>query len=333
MHKAIPSKVWTGRKTTEPNAYWYQRVNCLSVDAPLPVLSKGEIGIVLIGYAVDEGVRLNKGRTGAAEGPSAIRAQLAKQPDHLPENVRIIDMGDVHHSTSKLFDTMMTLSNVVEEAQSMGYRTIVLGGGHDVASGHYLGLHRSIRAKTADFTLGAVNFDAHLDLRPLGEGGPNSGTPFSLIAMLNEQFKQPFKYCCVGVQLQGNTTSLLERAKELGTKMIMLEEIESTSKELENFVHELSEQSSLNESESNSHLYITVDLDAFPSYISPGVSAPGIDGLDYKQVKQQLINLVRTNKLLGFDVAECNPGFDIDSRTAKLGARLIVDVVSALSKF
>lgn len=320
MHKATPAKVWTGRATTEPNAYWYQRVTCLPVDDPLPVLAKDEIGIALIGYAVDEGVRLNKGRTGAAGGPDAIRAQLAKQPDHLPADVRIIDMGDVKHSTDKLFDTMMTLSNVVEEAQSMGYRTIVLGGGHDVASGHYLGIHRSQRAKTEDFTLGSVNFDAHLDLRPLGEEGPNSGTPFSLIAMLNEQFKQPFKYSCVGVQAQGNTKALLARARELGTELIMLDEAEAAAGPLKIFA------------ESTTGLYVTVDLDGFPSYVSPGVSAPGVDGLNYKTVKQQLIDLVRTNKLLGFDVAECNPRFDIDSRTAKLGARLIVDVVTALSR-
>jgi len=320
MHKATPPETWKGRSTSETNAYWYQRVTCLAVDDPLPVLAKSEIGIVFIGYAVDEGVRLNKGRMGAAEGPAAIRAQLAKQPDHLPKNVRLIDMGDVVHSTDKLFDTMLTLSNVVEEAQSMGYHTIVLGGGHDVASGHYLGLHRSIRAKTEDFTLGAVNFDAHLDLRPLGEEGPNSGTPFSLIAMLNEQFKQPFKYCCVGVQPQGNTSGLLDRATELGTQLIMLDNVETTSKSLAGF------------GESCTQIYVTVDLDGFPSYVSPGVSAPGVDGLLYAFVKEQLQQLIATGKILGFDVAECNPKFDIDHRTAKLGARLIVDVVSAYAK-
>ncbi|MFK8055354.1 MAG: formimidoylglutamase [Saprospiraceae bacterium] len=319
MHKATLSTVWTGRATPEANAYWYQRVTCLSVDDPLPILTKDEIGIVLIGYAVDEGVRLNKGRTGAAEGPAAIRAQLTKQPDHLPEGIRIIDMGDVVHSTDKLFDTMMTLSNVVEEAQSGGYITIVLGGGHDVAAGHYLGLHRSQKTKTEDFKLGAINFDAHLDLRPLGEEGPNSGTPFSLIAMLNEQFKQPFKYCCVGVQAQGNTRDLLNRATELGTQMVMLDDADRASETLKGF------------GESCDALYVTVDLDGFPSYVSPGVSAPGIDGLSYPRIKQQLIELVQTKKVLGFDVAECSPGFDIDNRTAKLGARLIVDVVSAVA--
>jgi len=320
MHKATDASIWTGRATSEQNAYWYQRVTCLAVDAPLEKLAENEIGIALIGYAVDEGVRLNKGRTGAAEGPTAIRKQLAKQPDHLAPNIRLVDMGNVTHSTDKLFDTMMTLSNVVEEAQSMGYHTIVLGGGHDVAAGHYLGIHRSIRAKTEDFKLGAINFDAHLDLRPLGEEGPNSGTPFSLIAMLNEQFKQAFTYCCIGVQAQGNTTDLLDRAKELGTELIMLEDMNSSHEKLKGF------------GESTTGLYVTVDLDGFPSYVSPGVSAPGIDGLSYLFVKQHLQDLVGTGKIMGFDVAECNPNFDIDHRTAKLGARLIVDVVAAYAK-
>lgn len=320
MHKATPPAVWKGRATTEANAYWYQRVMCLAVDAPLPALKEDEIGIALIGYAVDEGVRLNKGRTGADEGPAAIRTQLAKQPDHLPQAVRIFDMGDVVHSTDKLFDTMLTLSNVVEEAQTRGYRTIILGGGHDVAAGHYLGLHRSLATHQTEFTLGAVNFDAHLDLRPLGEEGPNSGTPFSLIAMLNEQFKQPFNYYCTGVQAQGNTSELISRAKELGTKIIMLDDADSASESVIGF------------SESCTNLYMTVDLDGFPSYVSPGVSAPAVDGFSYAFVKQRLQALIATKKVLGFDVAECNPSFDIDHRTAKLGARLVVDAVSAFAK-
>ena len=320
MHKATLLTVWTGRATTETNAYWYQRVNCLESETALPTLSQTELGIALIGYAVDEGVRLNKGRIGAAQGPAAIRAQLTKQPDHLPDHVRIIDLGDVHHSTDKLYDTMMTLALLVEKAQAAGYRTIVLGGGHDVAAGHYLGIHRHQRTTEQNFTLGAVNFDAHLDLRPLTDVGPHSGTPFSLIAMLNEQFKQPIKYCCIGVQAQGNTRDLLKRAKKLDTEVVMLSEIDAASGRLKGF------------GESCTHLYMTVDLDGFPSYVSPGVSAPAVDGLNYAKVKLQLQELVRTNKVLGFDVAECSPVHDIDNRTAKLGARLIVDVVSAYAK-
>jgi formiminoglutamase len=56
--------VWTGRVDTAdgPNALrWHQMVKPLAADSPP--------GIVLIGFACDEGVRRNGGRVGAKDGP------------------------------------------------------------------------------------------------------------------------------------------------------------------------------------------------------------------------------------------------------------------------
>src|SRR5437660_944769 len=64
---------------------WHQRVRRLTRGA--------EPGVTLIGFACDEGVRRNKGRVGAAEGPRAIREALAGMAWHQPHPV--FDAGDV----------------------------------------------------------------------------------------------------------------------------------------------------------------------------------------------------------------------------------------------
>ena len=66
---------WQGRidaEETGPSPRWHQRVQ------PFAATSQG--GVALIGFAVDEGVRRNAGRVGAAHGPDVARKALANLP-------------------------------------------------------------------------------------------------------------------------------------------------------------------------------------------------------------------------------------------------------------
>ena len=312
---------YSGRATDEHHAYLYQRVEVLAggaVAAP-PPLADGQHGVAIIGYAVDEGVRLNQGRTGAADGPAALRARLGREVDRTAGRLRVVDLGDVVHGSGPLLGTLSALAERVAAARAAGYRTLVLGGGHDLAAGHYLGLHRH-DAPDAAHTLGVVNVDAHLDLRPLGAAGPNSGTPFTLVHQLGAERGQAFRYACVGVQATANTPGLMQRAEALGVKLVPLEDVgEQAGDVLSGF------------GESCDALYVTVDLDAFPAAVSPGVSAPGVDGVSYREARALVRQLVATGKVVGFDVAECNPTYDLDGRTARLGARLVSDFLEAVA--
>ena len=61
-----------------------------------------------------------------------------------------------------------------------GQFPVVLGGGHEVAFGTYLGLARISRSAHPGDRIGILNLDAHFDLRP--GPVPSSGTPFRQIA-------------------------------------------------------------------------------------------------------------------------------------------------------
>ena len=67
--------VWQGRIDTEEvgdSRRWHQCVQ--------PFTPQSRSGVALIGFAVDEGVRRNGGRPGAAQGPAAARKALANLP-------------------------------------------------------------------------------------------------------------------------------------------------------------------------------------------------------------------------------------------------------------
>jgi len=70
------------------------------------------------------------------------------------------------------------------------------------------------------------------------------------------------------------------------------------------------------------HVYLTVCLDVLPAAVAPGVSAPAARGVPL-EVVEPVIDIVTTSgKLRTADIAELNPDFDIDQRTARVAARL-----------
>ena len=77
-------------------------------------------------------------------------------------------------------------------------------------------------------------------------------------------------------------------------------------------------------------LHLSIDLDVLPAHVAPGVSAPATLGVALPQVRAMCLAAARTGKLRLVDVVELNPTYDVDGRTAKVAARLIHDITTAL---
>jgi formiminoglutamase len=71
---------------------------------------------------------------------------------------------------------------------------------------------------------------------------------------------------------------------------------------------------------------LTVDLDALPGHLAPGVSAPAARGLALEVVEAVLDDVLSSGKLALFELAELNPRLDADGRTARVAARLVEQV-------
>ncbi|MEZ4816339.1 MAG: arginase family protein, partial [Bdellovibrionota bacterium] len=68
-------------------------------------------------------------------------------------------------------------------------------------------------------------------------------------------------------------------------------------------------------------LGLSVDLDAFPQSVSPGVSAPSPRGLSLEHVVKIIDAVAKNLTHVGF--YELNPHFDCDEQSARLGAFLL----------
>lgn len=305
----IPS-LWQGRNDTINKERYFQQIQF--IHSPEALITK-EKKIILIGFASDTGVTRNLGRAGAKLGPNQIKTHLAKLPCTLDSE--LIDLGNIICTDDNLESAQQQLADLIYYCHQQGHSTIAVGGGHEIAWGHYRGLSGHYPK------LGIINFDAHFDLRTYQQGQQgNSGTPFSQIALYCDTHHLPFHYTCIGIQKFGNTHSLFERAKAFNVNYLLAEEVYEQSLAwqfafLDDFMLNLD------------HIYLTICLDVFAECFAPGVSAPQPLGLAPWQVIPLLKYIIQTGKVVSFDIAELSPPLDQDQKTARLAAQIIAELL------
>lgn len=309
--------IWTGRKSGQ-QLYLHEKVICIDLNSEQIPSINGQSWAIL-GYACDEGVKRNEGRIGAALGPDAIRKQLAKLPNHLTENVLLLDTGTVDCKDGDLKKTQTVLSRTVAQLLKQNAFPILLGGGHDIAYGHYNGIKKYLATEGNNKSIGIINFDAHFDLRS-NQTNNNSGTPFYQIAQDCKLDQSNFRYMCLGIREDANNSTLYYTAKDLGVTYVEkanfnLLYFDEIKEKIAQFTKEVD------------YIYTTIDLDGFSSAYAPGVSAASPMGFSPEIVLECLKIIIASKKMISLDIAEMNPTYDIDQQTAKLAASLVHFVI------
>ncbi|WP_327063017.1 formimidoylglutamase [Kocuria rhizophila] len=266
--------------------------------------------VELIGFSCDEGVRRNKGRVGASEGPDALRGALAPLAMHADFGIH--DAGTVVVPGRDLEDGQDTLGHQVARLLDTGNPVVVLGGGHDTAWGSYLGRTRCEHLR--DQRVGVLNLDAHFDLRQADE--PSSGTPFLQMARADREAGRTFDYTVLGISEPNNTGVLFRTADELGVEHLTDEQCQPRHLDaVLEVVDRLVERVDA--------IHLSIDLDVLPAAVAPGVSAPAGYGVPLETVQAVCHRVARSGKLVLVDVVELLPRMDVDGRTARAAARLI----------
>lgn len=316
------SEDWRGRIDVADGGSgrrWHQLVQPLTRDA--------RAGVVLAGFASDEGVSRNQGRAGASEGPRALRRALAPLAYHGTRGTPLFDAGDIACRDHDLEGAQRALGVQVDSLLAQGHFPVLFGGGHEIAWGSFQGVSAALARDDRLPRFGVVNFDAHFDLR---RGAATSGTPFLQIHDALAARGLPFRYLCLGISRASNTAALFHTAQECGARWLHDEELvwprwEAACRVIDEFVEPLEA------------LQLSICLDAFPAASAPGVSAPAARGIapDFAlSLLGYLLNRAghgtADSKLVLAEVAELAPRLDPDGRTARLAARVVHDVVSPL---
>jgi formiminoglutamase len=300
------SASWNGRVdgANDTDLRWHQVVEY----ATIQTLKKCSDTWIILGYAGDEGVRRNGGRIGARNGPDSIRKSASNLSiPHL--GFVINDLGDLV-GTDRLESDQLELSEVISDIHLSGNKSLILGGGHELAYAHFLGLQKAYPAKK----IGIVSVDAHFDNRePTTHVGNTSGTSFY-------QIKKEYPetgILVLGLQPSANTLTLHKRAEITGTETITAMEFASIPRQDVLFrIRSFAQHFDI--------LYLTICMDVFSMAYAPGVSAPSACGIIPDARFFSIFREIhRLNKIHAFDIAEVNPEFDQDQRTSALAAQIV----------
>lgn len=264
--------------------------------------------IALLGFECDEGVKLNQGRPGANQGPDYLRKALANMASHTGHD-RLVDLGSIRANPNQLSEAQQALADAITQCQHQNVRTLVLGGGHETAFAHGVGIYDAFPHQR----IGIINFDAHLDLRRSPQ--PTSGTSFRQLAEYCQQHQRQFHYTCIGASLASNTQALVDEANRLNVTVIWDNQCsEAMLDKVQRQIQDTLQQVDL--------IYMTIDLDVLPAYQMPAVSAPAALGLPLERLLQLIQPICQSGKLQAADLVELNPIFDIQGIGGKAAARL-----------
>ena len=306
MYKPGDQSIWKGRQ--DPGSMrdvWHQVMKATDLNESVPE------GIVFIGFCSDVGVKRNLGREGAVKGPDVIRKALVNLAVHFDDEQGLHDAGNIIVSNDKLELAQNELTRYTASIIGNKSFPILMGGGHEISYAHgKAGLEMFPNKR-----IGMINFDPHFDLRAYPQG-PHSG---SWARQLFE-FSDNFHYLPIGINPAVNIAPMFDLMLERGQVFISMEELlgepeEELAAKITYFIDQVD------------IVCMTLDLDVFSSGVAPGVSAVNPCGALPHHIKPLMNEVLKSDKLMSFDVAEMSPKYD-DGRTAKLAASFIYDVVS-----
>lgn len=262
-----------------------------------------EFDAVLIGEPYDGAVL---GRTGAREGPEAIRDALAStKTHHFTEGPlkAIGDVGDVDVNwANSVSDVQRAVETTIEPLHDANVLPVFLGGDNSLTV-------PNVAPLLSTGSVGVVSLDAHLDCREIRDG-PTSGTPYrqlfdrgldSLVVLGARHFETSTRYHDYlddqGGRIHSATSVGADPAGMATTALAELSDIDT--------------------------VYVSLDLDVLDAIVAPGVSAPTPGGLTSRELFAVLGRLAADDRVAGFEVVECAPSLDRDRQAVRVAARAI----------
>ncbi len=277
------------------------------------VMQSGWSGdIVLLGFPYDQGVAINNGRIGAAQGPRVFRERLEKfgtidnpETDINLSSLQLANAGDVSSGLSHV-ESHLELTRSVGKIMDLKGIPFVVGGGNDQSYPNACALLER------NDSVGVVNIDAHLDVRPLKDGQAHSGSPFRLL--LDDSRFQPEHFVAFAGQGSQCSRQHAEYIQNKGGNILWLDHLNSSPES--DFDRVLKELSSRCDS-----IFVSFDLDSIESAYAPGVSCPGTLGLSACNALHLARLAGKCPKVHLFDMSEFNPVIEAD-RTGRLAVSI-----------
>lgn len=282
-----------------------------------------DLDVAIVGVPFDIGT---SNRPGARFGPRAIRSEsVLIRPYNMAtraapfDSLTIDDTGDVATNPYNLADSVERItahygSLLEQSALERGPATVTLGGDHTIV----LPILRALHAVHGP--VGLIHVDAHTDINDTMFGEKVAhGTPFR--RAVEEGLLDPHRVVQIGVRGTGYAADDFDWSREQGFRVVQAEECWHRS--LAPLMQEVREQLD------RGPAYLSFDIDGLDPAHAPGTGTPEIGGLTSAQ-GIEVIRGCRGLDLVGCDLVEVAPAYDLSGNTSLTAANLLFEMLCVL---
>lgn len=271
-----------------------------------------------IGVPIDIGTNW---RAGTRFGPRAIRAESCLlRPFNVAtgaapfQSLQIADVGDVAINTFNLPDSARRIREAYQELLRYPVRPITLGGDHSIT----YPILQAVAEKHGPVAL--IHIDAHADINDAMFGEPIAhGTTFRRAyeagAIIPELTFQ------IGLRGTGYSAGDFDWSRDRGFTVVPADDL--WGKHLTPLIDEIRAKIG------DRKTYISFDIDALDPSVAPGTGTPEIGGLTAWQALQ-LVRGCRGLDIVGADVVEVSPTYDLSGNTALVAANIAFELLCVL---
>lgn len=286
----------------------------------LPMARPSEVDIALVGVPFDGGTT---NRAGTRHGPREIRNQssLMRRVHHATgvspyDGLRVGDCGDAPVNPVDLMDSLARIESFYADIHRAGAVPISAGGDHLIS----LPILRGI---ATGGPVGMIQFDAHSDTYDtfFSDNRYTHGTHFR--RAIEEGHLDPKRVVQIGLRGAISDASNYDYAREVGVRMIFIEEL--VSRGIEDVMAEALDLVG------SKPTYVSFDIDIIDPSMAPGTGTPEIGGVTTREA-QAMVRRLRGVDIIGADVVEVAPPFDLTGLTALVGATMMFELLCVVAE-
>ena len=270
-----------------------------------------EADVVIVG--VPDESKSHAKRKGASRGPDSLR-QASNESGFFERNGKLIPVCPILGKISNklIFDygniPRENLLKLITDLVANNKIPIVIGGDHSITS-TVLQATGNIHGK-----LGLFYFDAHPDF-------VSSTTDYYGSVLTDSSRWIDFsKSMLIGTRAA--EPEELENAESVGLEVIT--PIDVAKSGISQVANKLQAKGY------NNKRYVSIDLDCADPAYAPGVSLPSPCGLSSIDLVY-LVKLVINSGIVGIDIVELSPDFDLNNMTANLAARILLESIASIN--
>lgn len=285
----------------------------------LPTAATAEgLDACFVGVPLDIGA---SNRSGARFGPRQIRAESSLlRPYNMAtraapfDSLQVADIGDVPINTFNLADSVLRIEAFYDAIAATGCKPLTMGGDHTIV----LPILRALARKHGP--IGIVHVDAHADINDTMFGEKIAhGTPFR--RAIEEGLIDPKRMAQIGLRGTGYIAEEFDWTRNQGARVVPVEEC---------WYRSLAPlMSEIRQSFGAGPVYISFDIDGLDPSCAPGTGTPEIGGLTTIQ-GLEIIRGCRGLDVIGGDLVEVAPPYDVSGNTSLLAANLLFEMLCVL---